>query len=85
MVSPRPETTDSLATVAPTSRPEMPHAYLDGIEFQYYEDGDALAADYAVLTVLRGPDGQNWDQQQESLSGGSDGTTAWDVGRWLFH
>jgi hypothetical protein len=43
-----------------------------------------LSADYAVLTVLRGPDGQNWDQQQESLSGGSDGTTAWEVGHWLF-
>ena len=47
--------------------------------------GDAPAkADYHVLTVLRGPDGQAWDQQQESLSGGSDGTTEWEVGRWLF-
>jgi hypothetical protein len=43
-----------------------------------------LRADYHVLTVLRGRDGQAWDQQQESLSGGSDGTTDWEVGRWLF-
>jgi hypothetical protein len=43
-----------------------------------------LGADYHVLTVLRGPDGQDWDQQQESLAGGSDGTTDWEVGRWLF-
>ena len=58
MVSPRPDTTDSLATVAPTSRPEMPHAYLDGIEFQYYEDADALAADYAAgrLDAVSGVD-----------------------------
>jgi hypothetical protein len=43
-----------------------------------------LAADFHVITVLRGPDGQNWDQQEESLSGGSDSTTDWEVGRWLF-
>jgi hypothetical protein len=43
-----------------------------------------LKADYHVLTVLRARDGQAWDQQQESLSGGSDGTTDWEVGRWLF-
>jgi hypothetical protein len=43
-----------------------------------------LRADFHALTVLRGTDGQAWDQQQESLSGGSDGTTDWEVGRWLF-
>jgi peptide/nickel transport system substrate-binding protein len=43
---PAPEATDSLATIAPTARPELPHPYLDGIEFHYYEDADALAADY---------------------------------------
>ena len=43
-----------------------------------------LRADFHALTVLRGPDGQAWDQQQESLSGGSDATTDWEVGRWLF-
>jgi hypothetical protein len=43
-----------------------------------------LAADYHVITVLRGADGQAWDQQQESLAGGSEGTTDWAVGRWLF-
>ena len=43
-----------------------------------------LRADFHVLTVLRGRDGQAWDQQQESLSGGSDATTDWEVGRWLF-
>jgi 4-amino-4-deoxy-L-arabinose transferase-like glycosyltransferase len=43
-----------------------------------------LRADFHALTVLRGLDGQAWDQQQESLSGGSDATTDWEVGRWLF-
>ncbi|MFN8632587.1 MAG: glycosyltransferase family 39 protein [Chloroflexota bacterium] len=49
-----------------------------------WESTRQLRADFHVLTVLRGPDGQAWDQQQESLSGGSDGTTDWEVGRWLF-
>jgi hypothetical protein len=49
-----------------------------------WETTRPLQADYHVITVLRGPDGQNWDQQQESLSGGSDGTTDWEVGHWLF-
>jgi hypothetical protein len=43
-----------------------------------------LRADFHALTILRGADGQAWDQQQESLSGGSDGTADWEVGRWLF-
>jgi hypothetical protein len=43
-----------------------------------------LRADFHALTVLRGVDGQAWDQQQESLSGGSDATTDWEIGRWLF-
>ena len=48
----------SLATIAPTSRPELPRPYLDGIEFHYYEDGDALAADYAAgfLDAISGVD-----------------------------
>jgi hypothetical protein len=49
-----------------------------------WESTRPLRADFHVLTVLRGRDGQAWDQQQESLSGGSDGTTDWEVGRWLF-
>jgi peptide/nickel transport system substrate-binding protein len=48
MVGPSADPSDSLATIAPTLRPEMPHPYLDGIEFHYYEDGDTLAADYAA-------------------------------------
>ena len=40
--------TDSLATPRPTARPELPRPYLDGIEFHYYEDPAALAADYAA-------------------------------------
>lgn len=43
-----------------------------------------LRDDLHVLTVLRGADGQAWDQQQESLAGGSEPTDAWEVGRWLF-
>ncbi|MCC7366873.1 MAG: glycosyltransferase family 39 protein [Chloroflexi bacterium] len=43
-----------------------------------------LASDFHAITVLRGTDGEAWDQQQESLSGGSDGTADWEIGRWLF-
>ena len=43
-----------------------------------------LDRDYHVITVLRGADGQAWDQQQESLAGGSVGTAEWEIGRWLF-
>ena len=49
-----------------------------------WESTRPLGADFHALTVLRGSDGQAWDQQQESLSGGSDATTDWEVGRWLF-
>ena len=59
MVGPSADPTDdSLATIAPTSRPELPRPYLDGIEFHYYEDGDALAADYAAgfLDAISGVD-----------------------------
>jgi peptide/nickel transport system substrate-binding protein len=38
--------TDSLATMRPTPRPELPRPYLDGIEFHYYDDPEALAADF---------------------------------------
>jgi peptide/nickel transport system substrate-binding protein len=52
------EATDSLATIAPTARPELPRPYLDGIEFHYYEDPDALAADYEAgrLDAVSGVD-----------------------------
>jgi hypothetical protein len=64
-------------------RAEMRRGDGAGVTLEW-ESTRPLAADYHVITVLRGPDGQNWDQQQESLSGGSDGTTEWAVGRWLF-
>jgi peptide/nickel transport system substrate-binding protein len=52
------EATDSLATIAPTARPELPRPYLDGIEFHYYENPDALAADYEAgrLDAVSGVD-----------------------------
>jgi peptide/nickel transport system substrate-binding protein len=58
MVAPSAAPTDSLATIAPTSRPDVPRPYLDGIEFHYYEDGEALAADYAAgsLDAVSGVD-----------------------------
>jgi peptide/nickel transport system substrate-binding protein len=58
MVGPSADPTDSLATMAPTLRPELPRPYLDGIEFHYYEDGDELAADYAAgrLDAVSGVD-----------------------------
>jgi peptide/nickel transport system substrate-binding protein len=56
--APAAEATDSLATIAPTARPELPRPYLDGIEFHYYEDPDALAADYEAgrLDAVSGVD-----------------------------
>jgi len=50
----------------------------------HWESLRPLAADYHVLAVLRGPDGQAWDQQEESLAGGSVGTNEWEPGHWLF-
>ena len=37
---------DSLTTAPPTVRPQRPLPYLAGIDFRFYPDGDALAADY---------------------------------------
>jgi len=73
--------------------PLLVSAYVDRVEIRRGEGAGVtleweavrpLAADFHVITTLRGPDGQNWDQQEESLSGGSDAVTAWPVGRWLF-
>jgi hypothetical protein len=50
----------------------------------HWESLQPLDRDYDVITVLRGADGQAWDQQQESLAGGSVDTSEWEVGRWLF-
>jgi len=38
--------TDSLASPAPMHRPTRPQPYLSGIEFRYYTDPQALAADF---------------------------------------
>jgi hypothetical protein len=64
-------------------RPEFRHGEGAGLTFQW-EATRELPADYHVLTVLRSGDGQAWDQQQESLAGGSVGTSEWEVGHWLF-
>ena len=50
----------------------------------HWEAARDLDADYHVIVALMGPDGQAWDQQQESLSGGSVGTNEWAAGHWLF-
>lgn len=39
--------------------------------------------DYHVLVELRRPDGSTADDQEESLGGGSEGTSRWPAGRWL--
>ncbi len=41
---PSPAATDSLVTPGPTVRPAVPVPYLEGIEFQFFDDADALAA-----------------------------------------
>ena len=50
----------------------------------HWEAAYDLDADYHVIVAVKGPDGQAWDQQQESLSGGSVGTNEWSTGHWLF-
>jgi peptide/nickel transport system substrate-binding protein len=37
---------DSLRTPRPTTRSDVPRPYLDGIEFRFYQDPEALAEDY---------------------------------------
>jgi hypothetical protein len=44
----------------------------------------AVAADYSVVTMLKGADGQPVEQNQRSLGGGGEGTSAWEPGRWVF-
>jgi hypothetical protein len=64
-------------------RPAFRHGEGAGLTFHWEATGK-LPADYHVLTVLRSGDGQAWDQQQESLAGGSVGTSEWAIGHWLF-
>jgi hypothetical protein len=44
----------------------------------------AVAADYSVVTMLKGADGQPVEQNQRGLGGGGEGTSAWEAGRWVF-
>jgi peptide/nickel transport system substrate-binding protein len=44
--APSAHATDSLATPTPTERPSRPVPYLPGIEFQFFDQPDALAAAY---------------------------------------
>ncbi len=50
----------------------------------HWEAVHAPEVDFHVIVALVGPDGQAWDQQEESLSGGSVGTTDWPAGHWLY-
>jgi hypothetical protein len=43
-----------------------------------------VAADYAVVTMLKDRDGQTVEQNQRGLGGGGEGTAAWEPGRWVF-
>ena len=43
-----------------------------------------VAADYAVVTILRDGTGQIVEQNQRSLGGGGEGTKSWEPGRWTF-
>jgi hypothetical protein len=43
-----------------------------------------VAADYAVVTMLKSGDGQIVEQNQRGLGGGGEGTAAWETGRWVF-
>ncbi|MGE3270088.1 MAG: ArnT family glycosyltransferase [Chloroflexota bacterium] len=43
-----------------------------------------VAADYSVVTMLKGKDGQPVEQNQRGLGGGGEGTASWEPGRWVF-
>ena len=43
-----------------------------------------VAADYAVVTMLKDRDGKTVEQNQRGLGGGGEGTAAWEPGRWVF-
>ena len=43
-----------------------------------------VTADYSVVTILKGPDGQPVEQNQRGLGGGGEGPAAWEPGRWVF-
>jgi hypothetical protein len=43
-----------------------------------------MAADYHVISHLRGPGGQPDLQSERGLGGGSEGTARWGAGRWVF-
>jgi hypothetical protein len=48
-----------------------------------WEQRQPMSIDYHVLVELRAADGGVVDDQEESLGGGSDGTSTWAPGRWL--
>jgi hypothetical protein len=50
----------------------------------YWEALRSMAADYHVITHLRGPGGQPDLQSQRGLGGGGEGTASWEPGRWVF-
>ena len=43
-----------------------------------------VAADYAVVMMLKDRNGQVVEQNQRGLGGGGEGTSAWEPGRWVF-
>jgi hypothetical protein len=43
-----------------------------------------VSADYSVVTMLKGRDGQPVEQNQRGLGGGGEGTASWESGRWVF-
>jgi hypothetical protein len=49
----------------------------------FWEQVRETAIDYHVLVDLRDGEGRSVDDQQESLGGGSAGTSQWPPGRWL--
>jgi hypothetical protein len=48
-----------------------------------WEQLEPTSLDYHVLLDLRDTNGRTVDDQEESLGGGSEGTSHWPVGRWL--
>lgn len=43
-----------------------------------------VAADYAVVTMMKDGQGKVVEQNQRSLGGGGEGTASWEPGRWVF-
>jgi hypothetical protein len=64
-------------------RTELARIGTVGVTYEWEALGRA-SVDYHIMTELRGPDGQVWNDEELSLGGRNIGLVDWEPGRWLF-